>query len=149
ALTFDHTSLNAEGLKAIAASPSGRTLQCLRVRWGAFQSLARSPLTRPGAFPELTTLDLLAPYPDRVKVKDTAAFLANLATPKLRHLTLAECGFDDDCAAALATNPSFACLTRLVVRLGTMGPAGARRLFRSANLRHLIDLDISHCPAGK
>jgi uncharacterized protein (TIGR02996 family) len=149
ALTFDGTPLNAEGLKAVAASPCAAGLRALRIGYGAFQSLRKSPLTRTGAFPELTTLELDHPYPKRVKDRDMAAFLAGLSTPKLRHLALNLCDFDDRCAEALATNPCFAGLTRLEINSGTMGPAGARRLFRSPNLRHLIELAVWHCPVGE
>jgi hypothetical protein len=136
-------------LKAVARSPSGKTLHALRVTFGNFQSMRACALTRSNAFPELTTLDLHRPYSSRAKPKDTAAFLANLATPKLRHLVLDGCDFDDACAAALASNPNLSGLTRLVIERGTMGPAGAERLFRSANLRRLLVLEVRHCPIGK
>jgi len=149
ALTFDSTALNAEGLKAIAASPSGPRLKALRIRFGGFQSLSKSALSRPGAFPELTTLELNHPYPTRVKEKDMAAFLARLATPKLRHLTLDGCEVDDHCASALAANPALSGLTRLEIRWGPLGPAGANKLFRSANLRHLLCLSLDRCPIAE
>jgi uncharacterized protein (TIGR02996 family) len=149
ALTFDSTALNAEGLKAIAASPSGPGLQALRIRFGAFQSLSKSALTRDGAFPELTTLELQQPHPNRVKEKDTAAFLARLATPKLRHLTLELCDFDDCCAEALAANPALRGLKRLVIWWGALGPSGATKLFHSANLRQLLCLSIVKCPIAE
>jgi uncharacterized protein (TIGR02996 family) len=149
AITFDGTALNAEGLKALAASPSAAGLRILRIRDGTFQSLRNSPLTRPGAFPELTTLWLSQPYPSRVKARDTAPFLAALATPKLRRLAIEYSNFDDTCAEAVATNPSFAGLTQLSIRYGTMGVAGARKLFRSPNLRHLISLQVFNCPIAR
>ena len=49
---------------------------------GSVRSLTATPLTRSGAFPELTTLDLRYPYAKKAKA-DTAEFLRRLATPKL------------------------------------------------------------------
>jgi uncharacterized protein (TIGR02996 family) len=148
-LTFDSTPISATGLKAVAARPFAARLRILRIHWGQLRSLEKTPLTQPGTFPALTTLKLINPYGMRVKQKDTAAFLRGLATPNLRHLALRGCDFDDDCAAAVATNPTFANLTRLIIERGTMGPKAAERLFRSKNLRDLIELKVSYNPIGK
>jgi uncharacterized protein (TIGR02996 family) len=148
-LTFDSTALNNTGLNAVAARPCAAKLRILRVRGGGFLSLAPTPLTRPGGFPALTTLKLHGPYARKVKKKDTAEFLKRLATPQLRHLMLIDCDFDDACAGAVATNPAFAGLTRLVIERGRVRPAAAEKLLRSENLRNLIELKVGRCPLGK
>lgn len=123
----DHLSTGPEidsaALEAIAASPCGPQLRHLSISGGSldsgggFASLADSPLTRPGAFPALTSLSLRCPYLKKVTKKDTVAFLRKLATPQLRHLSLLDhVPFDSGCAAALAANTAFANLTRLVIK---------------------------------
>ena len=99
-LTFDGTRLDEKGLEAIAAGGCGPKLRILRVSGGGdltggFRSLATTALTRPDAFPELTTLRLQYPYAAKVK-KDVAAFLEKLAAPSLCDLTLDYCDFDDE-----------------------------------------------------
>jgi hypothetical protein len=87
--------VDEKGLEAVAASGCAPKLRILRVSGGgdltgSFRSLASTPLTRPGAFPELTTPELKYPCAEGVH-KDTAEFLRRLATARLRHLTLAYC----------------------------------------------------------
>jgi hypothetical protein len=77
--------------------------------------------------------------------------LTRLDAPDLRHLELAFCDFNDDCARALTANPSFAGLTRLVVRYAATPPpkpATPRRLLLSPNLRNLVVLEMWDCPMG-
>jgi uncharacterized protein (TIGR02996 family) len=159
-LTFDGAALNEDGLDAIAARPCAAKLRILRVQGSDsranFRSLARTALTRPGAFPALTTLQLDSPYGRTMKRPDTAELLAKLASPNLRHLKLSYCNFDDACATALATNPAFAGLTRLTIggKDATGHPAKlqsktVRKLFQSENLRNLIELEMSSCRVGE
>jgi uncharacterized protein (TIGR02996 family) len=149
-LTFDGIKLTHTALDAVAASPCAKNLRILRLRHAAFQSLARSALARRGAFPSLTTLVLSSPFASAAKVQDTAAFLAALDTPALRHLALEYCDFDDTCAEAIIANPSFAGLTRLVIRSGkALRPKTMRAFLRSASLRNLTVLEIWDCHGGK
>jgi uncharacterized protein (TIGR02996 family) len=151
-LTFDSTHLGVAGLNALATSPCAAKLRILRIKYAGVRSLSETPLTRAGAFPALTTLTIDSPGGkggNRGPFEGTVELLAKLAAPNLRHLTLENCEFDDKCAKAVATNPSFAGLTRLVIYEGTMGAQGAEQLFRSPNLRNLIELKIHFCPIGK
>jgi hypothetical protein len=100
----------------------------------------------PDAFPALTTLQIEYPYNKKAK-RCTAEFLKNLATPELRHLTLKDCDFDDECAEALATSPLFTNLTRLILHQGyhaitKLTPKGAKSLLRSSNLQNLVELEL-------
>jgi hypothetical protein len=124
ALTFDGTRIGEKGLEAVAASACAAQLRILRVSGGGnltggFRSLASTPLTKAGAFPELTTLELKYPYAAKVQ-KDTAELLKKLATPKLRHLTLDRCDFDDECADVIGSCPALGNLTRLVLDRETL-----------------------------
>lgn len=159
-LTFDGTDLNEAALEAIAARPCAAKLRILRLQATDsrtnLRSLARTALARPGAFPALTTLELDSPYGQKMEEPDTAEFLTKLPTLNLRHLKLSYCNFDDACAAALATNPAFAGLTRLIIDgLGATGnpaklqPKTIRKLFQSENLRKLIELEMDRCRIGE
>jgi hypothetical protein len=158
-LTFARPRLNEAGLEALADSVCARGLRILRLHCGdsdlvgSFGSLAATSLTRPGAFPEVTTLQLVHPYSKKAK-KDTAAFLMNLATPNLRHLTLDDCAFDDECAKALATCPTFVNLTRLAIDQGygdiePLTPKAVEAMFRSPNLQNLVELNLARLDVGK
>jgi uncharacterized protein (TIGR02996 family) len=60
-LTLDSTHLGAAGVKALAASPCAAKLRILRIGYAGLRSLAKTPLTRAGGFPSLTTLTLDTP----------------------------------------------------------------------------------------
>lgn len=158
-LSFSGPRLDEAGLELVAGSASAPQLRMLRLDCGgndltgSFRSLAGTPLTRPGAFPELTTLRIEYPFTKKAK-RDTARFLHKLATPCLRHLTLKNCGFDDECAKALASNPSFANLTRLCVDQGLLAaekvsPKAAEAMFHASNLQNLVELKLDNFPLGK
>jgi hypothetical protein len=89
----------------------------------------------------LITLELKYPYAGKT-TKDTAKFLRELATPKLHHLTLAYCDFDDDCAEVLGSCPGLGNLTRLVLDQATLSTKAAKKLLRSPNLQRLVELCI-------
>lgn len=110
-LTFESTAIDEAGLEAISQSPCAANLRILRIHYAGFRSLEASALTRPGAFPELTTLVLDHPYADYDKSrkfkKNTAGFLKKLATPKLRYLRLAWIDdYNEKCNKAIASNPA-------------------------------------------
>jgi uncharacterized protein (TIGR02996 family) len=151
-LTFDSTHLGVAGLNALANSPCAAKLRILRIKYAGVRSLSEAPFTRAGAFPVLTTLTIGTPGGkggNHEESSGTTELLAKLAAPNLRHLTLESCEFDDECAKAVATNPSFTGLTRLVISKGTMSVRGAEQLFLSPNLRNLIELKIRFCAVGK
>ena len=74
-------------------------------------------------------------------------------TPRLRHLTLDYCDFDDACAELIATRHTFAGLTRLVISHAANGPAAPkvstlRKMLCSANLRNLLILEMWNVRVG-
>lgn len=151
AVTFASTLLGQRGLAALATRPCAANLRILRLKYAGVTNLARTPLTRAGAFPALTTLVLNSPGGPGGSgaASGLADLLAGFAPPGLRHLELWYCDFDDACGAALTSNPAFAGLTRLTIRNGTMGAKAAEQMFRSDNLRNLVEFEISMCPIGK
>jgi hypothetical protein len=152
-LTFDKVGLTHTALAPVAGSGCAPNLRILRILHASMNSLAKSALARPGAFPSLTSLVLESPFASSAKERDTASLLARLDTPRLRHLALDYCDFDDACADLLATNPVFAGLTRLVIRYAASGataprPETMRKLLRSGNLRTLVVLEMWGVPVG-
>jgi uncharacterized protein (TIGR02996 family) len=159
AVTFAGPRLTEASLNLLAESPCAADLRILRMYCGdgdlvgSFKSLGSTALTQPGAFPALTTLTLEHPYAKKAK-RDTAQLLSNLATPNLRQLTLKDCDFDDDCAAALARRPVFANLTRLHLEQeddagSLLSPKAAKAMLRSANLQNLVELELHNLAIGK
>jgi hypothetical protein len=157
-LTFRGPRLDEASLEVLAESVCAPELRILRLHCGdsdlvgSFRSLGRSPLTKPGAFPNLTSLQIEYPFTKKAK-RDTAGFLKKLATPKLRHLTLKDCDFDDECAEALGSSPTFAKLTRLTIHQGyhaatMLTPKAAERLFHSSNLQNLVELEFHNFALG-
>ncbi len=151
-LTLDGVKFTHTALAPLAASPCAPHLRILRIRNAAMQSLAKSAIARPGVFPSLTTLALSSPYSGSAKKKDTAGLLAGLDLPRLRHLSLEYCGFDEECAGLIATRPTFAGLTRLIVRYIDDANAPTEKTLRkmlcSENLRNLVVLEMWSVPAG-
>lgn len=146
ALTFDGTEIDEAGLEALAASRVSQQLRILRIHGGGdltgeFRALSDTPLTRRGAFPELTTLDLSYPFLEQA-CKDTSRFLSRLAIPKLRHLTLKGCDFDDECADILGRHAGMGKPTRLALDGAILSRAGVERLLRSPLLQSLVELKI-------
>ncbi|MHC2069277.1 SMI1/KNR4 family protein [Bremerella sp. T1] len=156
-LNLHSGKLDAKCLTAIAKHSCAAKLRGLH--WntanedleGNMRSLAKTPLTEAGAFPNLTTLSISRPFSQRAWT-DTAKFFKNLQLPKLRCLTLNECAFDDAAAEALANNPSLSRLRTLVLRAGweenKFTARGAEKLFRSPVLNNLRHLEIQDSPVG-
>jgi hypothetical protein len=136
------------GMGAIAASPCEPKLRILSFRDNDFGPAGLSGLFKPGAFPNLTTLDLCQFRQPNASIYDVTNFLQTLHLPRLRHLDLHHWPVDDQGAEALAANPTFANLTRLNLAHCQIGPVGAQALFASPHLQRLIALDLSHNPAG-
>lgn len=159
-LTLHGPRLNEAGLDALAGSACAPELRILRLNFsdsnleGTCRTLAGSALTKPGVFPQLTTLHIRYPYAKNVKKRDIAKFLETLATPNLRHLILDECDFDGEAAKALSNSPTFVNLTRLKIDQGykaktLLSPQAAQRLFRSTNLQNLIELHFDNFELGQ
>jgi hypothetical protein len=158
-LSLTHPRADLISLEAIAKSPCAAQLRILRLNCGddkghgTFSSLGSTPFNRPDAFPELTTLELNHPFAKKKSPRQTAKFLAGFASGKIQNLSLEDCEFDDDCAAALAANPAFAKLRRLSLgQLHTpqtkLTAKGAEILFRSQNLNNLVQLRLDRLEVG-
>ncbi len=158
AVTFSGPRLSEASLDLLAQRPCVSKLRILRLRCGdsdavgSFKSLGTSALADSDAFAGLTTLQIEYPYAKKAK-RDTADLLRQLKTPNLRHLTLKDCDFDGDCAAALAENPSFANLTRLHLNQGyeapPLSPRAAQAMLRSPNLQKLVEIELHEFALGK
>lgn len=145
--------LYKEGLEALSQSPCAANLRILRLRCsgdskGSFLSLNGTALTRPSVFPALTTLCLENVVRSRRK-GDVAKFLGQLAAPKLRHLTVNDFDFDDECAEILSENPAFTNLTRLSLRQNydrneLLSSEAAKRFFASGNVRNLVEITFEN-----
>jgi uncharacterized protein (TIGR02996 family) len=157
ALSVKESSLNESSLDVLARNPCAGRLRILQLECGddnlkgKFQSLGSSALAG-DAFPALTTLKISYPYAAKAK-SDTAKMLERLVAPNLRHLTLEECDFDDQCAAALCNNPSFAKLTCLTIgqryeSVRLLSSQAAEALFRCSSLRNIIQLNFNRLELG-
>ncbi len=60
----------------------------------------------------------------------------------MRHLTIAFCDFDDECADVLGSCPAFGNLTRLVLDQVALSTNAAKQLLRSPNLQRLVELQV-------
>ena len=143
-LDLSANALGDTSVEALAAHPVARALRVLRLSNNPLGAGARAALTRDGAFPELTTLDLSLDTDQKATPAELAAFVAALATPRLRHFNLSGWPLTDAGAKALAANPALAGLTRLSLRGCSIGDPGAKALFASRHLRDLVELDLSH-----
>lgn len=157
AFSLKEPGFNEEGLDMVATSHCASRLRVLRLDCGdgnlngCFQSLGTTSLAG-SSFASLTTLELLNPYTSRAK-SDTAKMLRQLEAPKLRHLILKGCDFDDECAAAIIENPSFSNLTRLHLsqrykRDRLLSPEAAEKLFRSQNMKNILELRFNDLKLG-
>jgi uncharacterized protein (TIGR02996 family) len=108
----------------LAASPCAAHLRVLRFHRNGFPRLTGTAFARPGAFPNLTSLELEHPFdPDdpsagEVGRMDTAAFLRTLRAGRLRFLKLEGCGYDTVCEKAVRANPTLGGVKRIETGLG-------------------------------
>ena len=143
-LDLSDNGIGDKGVKALAAHPVARTLRALRLGDNTFGAGALPALTRDGAFPELTTLDLGSYHKRKGTPAELAAWLATLRLPRLRHLDLRAWPLGNAGAKALAANPTLAGLTRLTLEDCGIGDPGARALFASPHLQNLVELQMSY-----
>jgi hypothetical protein len=144
-----------KALNALAQGRFAKNLRMLKVGFGehgSVTSLVNSPLTDPKAFPSLTTLEITHPFAEDGDA-DTGAFLRNLATPRLRHLKLEKCRFDDESANAIGTSPVFSNLTRLAIehdfgKPSLLHPPALVEMLKSRNLQNVVELIIQYYPIG-
>jgi uncharacterized protein (TIGR02996 family) len=148
-LSLANNMIGDKGVAALADGPWPRRLRVLRLGHNDFGKRGLATLARPGAFPELTTLDLSASLNHEATPEDVTRFLTELGLPRLRHLSLLRCRVDDAGVKALAANPTLANLTSLDLGSCPAGRAGAKALFESANLRRLVTLKLSYSRMGK
>jgi uncharacterized protein (TIGR02996 family) len=141
-LSLANNDVGDRGVAALAAGPWAAALRVLHLGGNAFGRQGLGALARPGALPELTTLDLHSLLKPRASAADLARFLTALEAPRLLHLDLTGWAVDDAGLKALAGNPAFANLTCLHVGDCGAGPDGAKSLFTSPNLRRLVTLKV-------
>lgn len=155
AVSFAGPRFDEVSLGLLAQSLCAPKLRVLRLMCGddnclgSFTSLGKSALAG-DSFASLTTLQIKDPFAKGAR-RDTAKFLRQLVTPNLRHLSLENCHFDDDCAAAISENPSFASLTRLVLKQGyskvpLLSSSAFETMIRSANLKNMVQIEINDFP---
>jgi hypothetical protein len=106
-------------------------------------------IARPGAFPNLSTLDLESSLKRKASAEEVTRFLSELRLPRLRDIRLDQWPVGDAGAKALAANPTLANLTRLDLRQCQIGPAGAAALFASPHLQRLVELRLDFNKVGK
>jgi uncharacterized protein (TIGR02996 family) len=149
ALSLTSNEVGDKGVATLAAGPGAATPRVLRLGDNKFGKQGLDELARPGAFPELMTLDLHSSVKRKASADEVTRFLAKLELPRLRHLDLQGWPVDDAGAKALAANPAYANLTYLELGYCRVGPAGVEALFASAHLQRLVKLGLSSNPAGK
>jgi hypothetical protein len=148
ALSLQTNEIGDNGVLAIANGPCAAGLRVLRLGDNKFGEGGLAAIARPGAFPNLTTLDLNSSLKRKASAYDVTRFLATLEMPRLRHLDLRGWPVDDSGARAIATYPAFANLTCLNLGYCHIGPKGITALFDSPNLRHLMRLDLDFAKLG-
>jgi uncharacterized protein (TIGR02996 family) len=148
-LSLPSNQIGDRGMATLASSPAARTLRILRLGDNTFGKSGLAALARPGAFPNLTTLDFHSSLKRKATESEVAHFLRSLALEGLRHLNLDNWPVDDAAAQALAGNAAFANLRWLGLAYGRIGEAGLRALATSPHLRNLVYLDLSSNPCEK
>src|SRR5205823_4591456 len=106
-LSLRTNELGDKGVAAIMASPSAGTLRILRLGDNNFGTGGLTAIAKPGALPNLTTLDLRSFLKRKVFAKEVTRFLAELNLPWLRHLDLRGWPIADSGAKTIAANPTF------------------------------------------
>lgn len=77
-------------------------------------------------------------------IDDLKPLLTGVGVPKLKHLGLKNCDYQDDIAVALATAPIVAQLETLDLSMGVMAEAGAQAVIEhSGHFAHLSKIDLS------
>lgn len=122
------------GLRELAFQSGGLPVEVIR-------SVAACEL------PALEHLELwlgVSTYGGDARAEDLAPILAGRSMPALKHLGLCNAEIADEVAAAVASAPVVARLSRLDVSLGTLGDVGAEALLAGQPLTHLDTLDLHH-----
>src|SRR5262249_26333461 len=141
-LSLQNNQIGDRGVAALAKSPCAARLRILRLGDNLIAKQGLAALAKPGAFPNLTTLDLPASATWTAAPADVTRFLLSLQLPHLRHLSLAGWLIDDAGARAIAANPALARLNMLDLSHCQIGAKGAVALFGSPHLRRLVKLDL-------
>jgi uncharacterized protein (TIGR02996 family) len=148
-LSLDSNEIGEKGVKAIAATPSALSLRSLCIGDNPLGKSALACIAKPGAFPNLTTLDLHSSTKRKATASEVTHFIHNLAIPGLRHLNLDTWPVDDSGAVALAANAAFENLRWLSIGYSQIGKRGLRALAESPHLRNVVYLYLSSNPCEK
>ncbi len=141
-LNLADNKVGDKGVKALASHPVAQTLRVLQLGDNPFSKTGLGEITKEGAFPELTSLDLHSYTKRKGTSAELAVLVAAMRLPRLRHLDLSGWPLSDAGAQALAANPALAGLTRLNLDECGIGDAGAKALFASPHLQNLVELQL-------
>ena len=119
---------------------------------GKLSSLGGSGFSHEDGFPNLSTLQIKNPFRPRAN-QEVSKFLEELKLPKLRHLDLDSCDFDDDALGAMMANESFAGVTSIRMRMSydakaKVSPKVFESFCRSPLFGDLLDFSIDRFPVG-
>jgi len=105
--------IGEKGLATLASTPSLQGLRGIRLGGNVLTAKSWRLLAAHDVFPKLTTLDVDTLKPTKVTSRDLTAALEVMEKPNLRHLLLRGWPTDDNGAAVIAKNASFARITHL------------------------------------
>jgi uncharacterized protein (TIGR02996 family) len=122
------------------------TLERLVIETGGLPKAAVASLGK-SVLPELTSMEVWLgtdEYGGTGNVKQLAGLFEGKGTPKLTHLGLKNCEWQDEVAVALAKSKLLAQLTTVDLSMGTMHGAGVEAILANVSkFKHLERLDLS------
>ena len=145
-LRMQRVEVGDKAVVALSRHPVAQRLRTFQIREAVFGKAGLTALARPGAFPELATLNLGTTLKRKATEADLVAFLTTWSSPRLRYLSLAGWPVGDAAAKVIARSPAFAGLTRLNLDYCRVGNAGAKALIASPHLQNLVQLRLSMNP---
>lgn len=122
------------------------SLQTLVIETGGLPKAAVASVGK-AKLPALTSMEVWFgrdEYGGTGNVKQLADLFKGTGVPKLRHLGLKNCEWQDDVAVALAKAPVLAQLTSVDMSMGTLHGAGVEAMLKNASkFEHLERIDVS------
>jgi hypothetical protein len=148
---LDLNGFGEQVITALAKHPVAKKLRGLSLDRSRLGKAGLRTLARPGAFPELVSLDLRDGFRAR-KTENEAEmmnFISTLALPKLKWLNLSHWPLRDEGARALAKNPGLPNLAHLDVESCSLYEAGKKALEDSPHFRATVKCKPLQPPAPK
>ena len=137
---LDLRGFGEQAITALAKHPVAKKLRGLCLDRSRLGKQGLRTLARPGAFPELVSLDLRDGFLAR-KTENKAEmmnFISTLALPKLKWLNLSHWPLQDEGCRALANNPGLPKLAHLNVDSCILYEAGKKALEDSPHFRATV-----------